>query len=203
MSIYGKYILPHLLNWTMRGKKLEHYRSNTVSHVSGTGLEIGFGAGNNIPFYKNIDKLYALDPNEGQYKLAQKKIFSATFTIKHILASAEHIPLPDNSLDFVVSTWTLCSIPNPEQAMKEVFRVLRSGGIFSCVEHGLSPCTHIAKIQNILTPISKRCAGGCNLNRDIKTLITNAGFAIRESNTFTEHLKPLAIMYTFVAVANK
>ena len=187
----------------MRGKKLDQYRKDTVSQLSGIGLEIGFGAGNNIPFYRSVSKLYALDLNEGQNKLAKNNIRKAGFSVEYILASAEHIPLPDNSLDFVVSTWTLCSIPNPERALREVSRVLKPEGIFSCVEHGLSSRAFITKMQNVLTPISKCCAGGCHLNRDIRKLIVDTGFVIMESNTISEQFKPLRFMYTFVTKPEK
>ena len=187
----------------MKNRNLEHHRKEVVSEIAGTGLEIGFGSGLNLVYYKNITKLYALEPSQELYTMAHKDIANAGFPIEHIHASAEHIPLADNSLDFVVSTWTLCSIPHPEIALKEVFRVLKSGGKFSFIEHGKSPITLVSKIQNILTPLSKQIAGGCHLNRNIEKLILDAGFEIEKINKFSKKSKPLGFMYQGTAIAQK
>ncbi len=128
---------------------------------------------------------------------------SVSFPVEHIEDSAEHIPLPDNSLDFVVSTWSLCSIPHPEIALKEVFRVLKSGGKFSFVEHGKSPKTFISKIQNLLTPVSRHVAGGCHMNRDIERLILDVGFEMQKIEKFSRKSKPLVFMYKGITVAKK
>lgn len=187
----------------MRNKELEQHRIDVVSQLSGTGLEIGFGSGLNLPYYKNATKLYALDPSEELFEVARKNIAAVSFPIEHLKDSAERIPLPDNSLDFVVSTWTLCSIPHPEAALKEVFRVLKSGGKFSFVEHGKSPKTLILKIQNFLTPLSKRVAGGCHMNRDIENLILDSGFQMQKLKKFSQRSKPLGFMYKGIAIAKK
>lgn len=203
MTPYTRHILPAYLNRTMRSKDFEKHRSDIVSEVSGTGIEIGFGSGLNLPFYKNITKLCALDPSKELYDLAQDDIAKVSFPVEYLQASAEHIPLPDNSLDFAVSSWSLCSIPHPEMALKEIFRVLKLGGIFSFVEHGKSPRSFIFKLQNILTPISKRFAGGCHMNRDIEQLILDAGFEMKKLEKFSEKAKPLGYMYKGVGIAKK
>jgi len=203
MNFYNKYILPKCLNWAMKNKSFERHRKDVVSELSGMGLEIGFGSGLNLPYYKTVTKLYALDPSEELYDLAQKNITSVSFPIEHIRASAENIPLPDNSLDFVVSTWSLCSIHNPEIALNEVFRVLKPNGKFSFVEHGKSPKSFVFKIQNFITPISKRVAGGCHMNRDIEGLVLGAGFDMQRIDKFTEKSKPLGFMYKGIAIAKK
>ncbi|MEN9649817.1 MAG: hypothetical protein RL094_784 [Candidatus Parcubacteria bacterium] len=203
MSFYKKYILPKYLNWVMKNKNLEKHRRDVVSELSGTGLEIGFGSGLNLPYYKNVTKLYALDPSKELFELAHKNIETNSFPIEHLPNTAEHIPLPDNSLDFVVSTWTLCSIPKPEAALKEVFRVLKNTGKFSFIEHGKSPKTSISKIQNLLTPLSKRVAGGCHMNRDIEKIIFDADFTMQKINKFSKKTKPLGFMYKGAAIAKK
>lgn len=187
----------------MKNKELVQHRINVVSELSGTGLEIGFGSGLNLSYYKNITKLYALDPSEELFEIARKNMASVSFPVEHIEDSAEHIPLPDNSLDFVVSTWSLCSIPHPEIALKEVFRVLKSGGKFSFVEHGKSPKTFISKIQNLLTPVSRHVAGGCHMNRDIERLILDVGFEMQKIEKFSRKSKPLVFMYKGITVAKK
>jgi ubiquinone/menaquinone biosynthesis C-methylase UbiE len=203
MSFYKKYILPKYLNWAMKNKDFEQHRIDIVSGLSGTGLEIGFGSGLNLPYYKNVTKLYALDPSKELFEIAQENIASTPFLVEHLQNSAEHIPLPDNSLDFVVSTWTLCSIPHPEVALKEAFRILKSDGIFSFIEHGKSPKTFISKMQNLLTPLSKRVAGGCHMNRDIEKLILDTGFEMLRIEKFSQKTKPLGFMYKGTAVAKK
>ncbi|MEK7650382.1 MAG: class I SAM-dependent methyltransferase [Patescibacteria group bacterium] len=203
MNFYNKYILPKYLNLRMKNRDLERHRVDVVNEVSGVVLEIGFGSGLNLPYYTNTSKLYALDPSEGLYTLAQERIRNVSFSIEHLRASAESIPLPDNTLDSVVSTWSLCSIPNPEIALREIFRVLKPGGKFSFVEHGKSPKSFIFKIQNFLTPISTRIAGGCHLNREIEKLILDAGFEMQKIENFTQKFKPLGFMYKGVAIAEK
>src|SRR5574343_23577 len=203
MDFYNKHILPRYLNWTMKNDDFEQHRIDVVSKVSGTGIEIGFGSGLNLPYYKNISKLYALEPSRELFVIANKNIAINLLPIEHLENSAENIPLPDNSLDFAISTWTLCSIPNPEIALKEVFRVLKNGGTFSFVEHGKSPVTFISKIQNLLTPFSKRIAGGCHINRDIENLVRNSGFQIQKIEKFSKKSKPLGFTYKGIAIARK
>lgn len=203
MNIYKKYIFPKYLNWVMNNKDLVQHRKDTVSGLTGIGLEIGFGSGLNLPYYKNITKLYTLDPSTELYDIAKTNMSSVVFPTEHISASAMNIPLPDHSLDFTVSTWSLCSIPDPEQALKEVFRVLKSGGKFSFIDHGKSPKDIIHKVQNFLTPISKNIAGGCNLNRDIENLIISAGFEILKLEKFSLKRRPLAFLYKGIAIAKK
>lgn len=195
MSLYTKYILPKYLNWTMKDKSLGQYREGVVSSASGVGLEVGFGSGLNLPYYKNVTKLYALEPSEELYSFAKKSITEASFPVEHMKASAENIPIPDNSIDFVISTWSLCSVECPGMTLREIYRILKPGGTFSFVEHGKSPKTHIFTVQNILTPISRRVSGNCHLNRDIENLITEAGFEVDNMEQFSMKSKPLAFMY--------
>lgn len=203
MNFYNKYILPKVLNRAMKNTDLGKYRNATAGEVSGVVLEIGFGSGLNLPYYKNISMLYALDVSNELYDLAQENIKNFSFPIKHLLASAESVPLDDNSIDCVVSTWTLCSIPHPEIALKEISRVLKPGGRFGFVEHGKSPHKFIAKMQNIFNPILKCLAGGCNMNRDMQKLILDAGFEIQKIDKFGQKFKLSDFMYIGVAVVNK
>lgn len=199
MNFYNKYILPKLLNYEMNDKNLEKDRTDVAEKASGDVLEIGFGSGLNLPFYKNITKLYALDPSSELFNLAKERISTASFPIEYINASAEKIPLLDNSIDTVVSTWSLCSIPDLASALKEVRRVLKPGGKFLFIEHGLSPKSTIGKFQKILTPISKCYAGGCHLDRKINGLIIESGFEIQSLENAVEKFKPLLYMYKGIA----
>lgn len=187
----------------MNNRDIEKYRANVVGVAGGVVLEIGFGSGLNLPYYKNISRLYVVDPSSELYDLASERVKKFQFPIEYIQASAESIPLPDSVVDSVVSTWSLCSIPNPELAIKEILRVLKPGGKFSFVEHGKSPKSFIFKIQNLLTPISKRLAGGCHLNRDIEKMILDAGFVIQKIDKFKQLSKPLSFTYMGIAMVEK
>lgn len=203
MNFYNKYILPKLINSAMSKEGNNQYRKDVTSHVSGVVCEIGFGSGLNILYYKNITKLYALEPSQELYELAKEKVSGTSFVVEHLASSAESIPLSDSSVDYVVSTWSLCSIPHLEIALKEVFRILKPKGKFAFVEHGKSPRNLVAKIQKFLTPIQKQISGGCHLDRDIEKLVLDAGFTIETMKKFEVGYKPLAYMYQGVAFINK
>ena len=199
MNFYVRYILPKYLNRAMRGGGFKKHRSSVVGHASGIVLEIGFGSGLNIPYYKEVTKLYALEPSDGLFALSQEETKSYPFPIEHLRVSAEEIPLADDSVDSVVSTWTLCSIPHPEIALREIFRVLRPGGKFLFIEHGKSPRRIVFWLQRILTPISKHITWGCHMDRDMERLIIAAGFKIQEIEKFDHNFKPLGFTYKGIA----
>ena len=182
----------------MSNKRLESIRKSVIEQARGEVLEIGIGAGHNIPLYKNISKLYALEPSEELLVLAKTKL--AHVPIEFVRAGAEQIPLPNHSLDTVISTWTLCSVEAPEIVLAEVKRVLRPDGQFLFVDHGVSPHLLSQALQNILTPITKRTSGNCHLNRDIEKLITDAGFKILDMEHPTMGFKLLA--YNYQGLAN-
>ncbi len=203
MNFYNTYILPRYLDLVMKNENLKQHRMDVVSEVSGVGLEIGFGSGLNMPYYKNITKLYALDTSNELLAVARKNNLVTQIPIEYLNASTEKIPLPDKSLDFVVSTWTLCSVAHPELALREIFRVLKTGGKFSFVEHGKSPVVSVSVIQNALTPLSKSLAGGCHLNRDMEALVGDASFEIHEIKKFYQKSKPLGFMYKGILTVSK
>lgn len=200
MSFYSKHILPKYLDATMQGVSKDIQRKEVVSQASGTVLEIGFGSGLNLPFYKNISKLYAVDPSVELYELAKERLQKTNFTLEYLPVSAEEIPLPDNAIDFVISTWNLCSIPHPEKALKEIFRILKPEGKFLFIEHGKSDNKILSSIQTLITPISKKIAGGCHWDRDMEKLIKEAGFVFEKLEKFTMKGRPLGRMYKGVGV---
>lgn len=182
-KIYQQHIFPHLLNQVMQTPALMDLRRELLLGVSNEVLEIGFGTGLNLPFYQLVDKLYALEPNADIFKLAETRIQQAAFPVEHILASAENLPFAANSLQHVVSTWTLCSIPDLEQSLKEIYRVLQPGGTLHVVEHVLNRQNlNIQCLQHLLTPIQKKVADGCHLNRDIENALLETGFEIESLN---------------------
>ncbi len=181
----------------MRSDVFETHRKSVVRAVRGTVLEIGSGSGLNFPYYENVTRLYALEPSKEMHALA--KADGLPFPIDHIASGAESIPLPDASIDSVVSTWTFCTIPHPEKALKEIKRVLKPGGVFSFIEHGISPRPFVSKIQRLITPIFKKIAGGCHLDRDIEHIFLSAGLCIERLEKFPIQLKPLNFMYKGIA----
>ncbi|WEI19694.1 class I SAM-dependent methyltransferase [Acinetobacter proteolyticus] len=184
-QFYQRHIFPHLLNQVMQTASLMDRRRELLLPLEGEVLEIGFGTGLNIPFYGNVDSVYALEPNPDIYQLAVERVQHAPFFIKHVQSSAEKLPFADASLDHIVSTWTLCSIADLEQALAEIHRVLRPTGTFHLVEHVKHPnSTKIQSLQTLLTPIQKRIADGCHLNRDIERQLLQAKFKLIEKQYF-------------------
>ena len=180
-KFYRQRIFPHLLNQVMQTSSLMDKRRELLLPVAGEVLEIGFGTGLNLPFYQQVDTLYALEPNPDIYRLAARRVHETPFEVQHIQASAEKLPFASASLDHIVSTWTLCSIAHLEQALDEVYRVLKVGGTFHLVEHVLhNERPNIQRLQKLLTPIQKRLADGCHLNRDIERALKDAELELKE-----------------------
>ncbi|HRO78140.1 MULTISPECIES: class I SAM-dependent methyltransferase [Acinetobacter] len=179
--LYQKHIFPHLLNQVMQTPSLMDLRRELLLGVSGEVLEIGFGTGINLAFYQNVDTVYALEPNAAVFQLAQERIDAAPFLVEHIAASAEQLPFADEQLQHVVSTWTLCSIADLAQSLREIYRVLQPGGTLHVVEHVLNrQSLSIQRLQHLLTPIQKKVADGCHLNRDIEVALLETGFELGE-----------------------
>jgi ubiquinone/menaquinone biosynthesis C-methylase UbiE len=181
MSLYSQHILPVLTDLAMRNKAASVERARWVPLAAGVVLEVGAGSGLNFALYgPHVLKLYALDPSAELRRMAGPRAQRAHASIEFLAAPAEAIPLPDASVDTVVSTWTLCTIADAERALHEMGRVLRGDGRLIFVEHGRSPDPRVAHWQDRLTPFWRRIAGGCHLNRPIDQLIEASGFEIPE-----------------------
>lgn len=179
MGFYNDHILPHVINLAMRNRELLPYRKRVLSHAHGRVLEIGIGSGLNLPHYgPSVQELVGLEPAAPLIAMARRSAEQSNVAVNLIAGSAEAIPVDSHSFDTVVTTWTLCSIPDAQAALKEMRRVLRTGGQLLFVEHGLAPEDQVQKWQNRLTPLWKRIGGGCHLNRPIRSLIENCGFSI-------------------------
>ena len=181
-KFYQQHIFPHLLNQVMQTPSLMDQRRELLLPIAGEVLEIGFGTGVNLPFYQNVDTLYALEPNADIYQLAIKRVHESAIHVQHVQASAEKLPFADNSIDNIVSTWTLCSIEHLDKALAELHRVLKPGGTLHLVEHVLSDRPALQHLQNLLTPVQKRLADGCHLNRNIEQALLDAHFSFIEKH---------------------
>ena len=173
MNIYSRLIFPTLIDRVMSGEDFAIYRREILADATGEVLEIGFGTGLNLAYYPidRVQKVTTIDVNPGMNKLAQKRIATSQISVDYQVLNGEKLPMADATFDTVISTWTLCSIKHVEQAIAEIYRVLKPGGKFLFIEHGLSKEPKIQTWQHRLTPIQKIIADGCHLDREIKTLI--------------------------------
>lgn len=180
MGFYDKYILPSVLNCACGSKPVRYQREKIVPHAEGVVLEIGIGSGLNLPHYRGdkVTRIIGLDPSPELNAMAEKTAAELGLSVEFILASAESIDLPDDYVDTVLVTYTLCTIPDAVRAVKEMRRVLKPEGKILFCEHGLAPDESVAKWQDRIDPLWGRIAGGCHLNRDIPKLIRSAGLSI-------------------------
>ncbi len=181
----------------MRNPELEPYRERVVSAAEGRVLEIGIGSGLNLPLYpQRVVEVLGLEPSERLIHMSKKAAGRSELNVRLIESSAEAIPIGHNSVDTVVTTWTLCTISDALGALREMHRVLRPDGQLLFVEHGLAPDEKVRRWQNRLTPIWQRIAGGCHLNRPIRELIEKVGFEITDINTgYMEGPKLMTFFY--------
>lgn len=182
---------------------LTQYRQEVLSEVSGEVLEIGFGTGLNLPHYpETLQKLTAIDANAGMNGLARKRIQYSRIIVANRVLNGENLPMDDNSFDSVVSTWTLCSIAKVELALQEIHRVLKPGGKFFFIEHGLSDDPKVQVWQRRLTPLQKIIADGCHLDRNMKKLVENQFEVLKLEEFYMEETPKLA-GYMYKGVATK
>ena len=205
MGFYNKYILPKFLNCACGSKPINFQREKIVPLAEGIVLDIGIGSGLNIPFYNKskIEYLYGLDPSDELLKIAKTIAKKNEFEIKFLQCGAEAIPLPDNSIDTVLITYTMCTIPDVELSNEEIMRVLKPEGQLLFCEHGLAPDKNVVKWQRRINPIWNKVAGGCNLNRDIPKLITSSGFKILNMEEMYLPSTPKFAGYNYWGIAKK
>jgi ubiquinone/menaquinone biosynthesis C-methylase UbiE len=180
---YQRYVIPRLTHLAMRQKQLVPFRQRVIGAAEGRVLEIGIGSGLNFPLYRApVTSVIGLEPSSNLLNMARPRAEAAAAPITLLDASAEIIPLDSGSIDAVVTTWTLCTIPNAARALAEMRRVLRPGGVLLFVEHGRAPEPGVARWQDRLDPLWSRLAGGCHLNRKMDDLISSGGFRIEAMN---------------------
>ena len=199
-------IFGHFLDWAMSSRPIASQRPAALKDARGEVLEIGFGTGLNLPYYPHgISALTAVDPERLLPRRVADRIAAASFPIKQVALSAERLPLDDDSFDCAISTFTLCTIPDATAAIREVRRVLKPGGTFLFLEHGLNDDPSVAKWQRRLNPIQRVIGHGCNLDRRIDSLIADAGLTIVHLDRFLipEMPRTHGTMYRGSAITEK
>ena len=185
MSFYSRYVLPRLIDLAMKQQRMRERRAALVPKAHGRVLEIGIGSGLNLPYYRTgaVRRLAAVDPSAELLAMARRNARRLGLDVELVQQSAERLPFGDASFDSALITWTLCSIPDPDAALREIRRVLKPGGELFFIEHGLSRDPGVASWQRRLTPLWRPLAGGCHLDRRMDELI-GAAFARVEIETF-------------------
>jgi ubiquinone/menaquinone biosynthesis C-methylase UbiE len=179
MSFYQRHIVPRLIHLAMRQNYLVPFRKRVIGAAEGRVLEIGIGSGLNFPLYgAKVTSVFGLEPSPELLRMAGGRASDAAVPVTLLEASAETVPLDTGSIDTVVTTWTLCTIPHAPRALAEMRRVLKPGGVLLFVEHGRAPEPGVARWQDRLDPLWSRIAGGCHLNRKMDDLIAGSGFQI-------------------------
>ena len=180
MGIYSRYVLPRLIDFSCGLKPAMRQRAKVVPRARGRVLEVGAGSGLNLPYYdaRRVTQIHALDPATELWRMAEERVVASEIEIEYLEAAAEAVPLPDRSVDTVVVTYTLCTLPDVAGALAEARRVLRPGGELLFCEHGAAPDARVRRWQDRLDPAWRRVAGGCHLNRDAPALIEAAGFTL-------------------------
>jgi ubiquinone/menaquinone biosynthesis C-methylase UbiE len=204
MGFYSHVIVPRLCDFGLDRPFVARYRRELLAHAGGNILEIGFGTGLNLPCYPpHVRKLTTVDPNVGMHRRARRRIRQAGIEVDQRLLGGERLPFGDGTFDCVVSTFTLCSIGGVAQALGEVYRVLKVGGKFLFLEHGLSPQPDVQKWQRRLNWLQMRLADGCHLDRDIRALVTASPFASVQMDEFYLEKTPRTHGYLYRGVATK
>ena len=182
MGLYDRYVVPRLVTCACGTKPVIKQRQKVVPKATGTVLEFGIGAGHNLPHYDSsrIDRVIGVDPCATSWELASERAANLDFDVEFIQGSALDVPIEDASVDSVLITFTLCTVPDPMAALREAKRTLKPGGKVYFCEHGLAPDERVAKWQNRVNPIWKKVFGGCHINRDTAGLLTEAGFKLDE-----------------------
>jgi ubiquinone/menaquinone biosynthesis C-methylase UbiE len=180
IGLYDKYILPKVTHLVCSSRPARIQRQKIVPFASGMVLEIGIGSGLNLGFYDpdKVDNIIGLDPSEEMLAIAEKSLPQHSHSVRLVKGSAEDVPLKRDSVDTIVITYVMCSIPEVELALKEFKRVLKPGGRLLFCEHGMAPDPFVRKWQNRMNPIWKRVSGGCHLNRNIPKIIESGSFRI-------------------------
>jgi ubiquinone/menaquinone biosynthesis C-methylase UbiE len=198
VSFYNEHLLPRVQDKVMARKPTRAVRARVCAGLRGAVVEVGFGTGLNARYYPAaVTKVVAIEPSRVCMRIAEPRIAKAPVAVEYGGLTGEHLDLPSGEFDAVLSTWTLCTIPNLEAALSELRRVLKPGGEFHFVEHGHSPDPKVARWQERIEPFWKPVAGGCHLTRHIGDEIEKAGFDIAKVETYYFEGEPKSMGYTY------
>lgn len=198
MGLYNRYVLPRLLDYAMKDRPIMRQRAKVVPLAHGRVLEVGIGTGLNLSFYdkSKVEKVIGLDPSPELNVTARKRAEEAGVDVDWLMLSSERIPLPDDSVDSIVITYTMCSIPDVDAALREMARVMKPGASMFFSEHGLAPDAKVRRWQDRLDPLWGKIAGGCHINRDVPKMLGGAGLAIQQLDTmYLPGPRPLTFNY--------
>lgn len=201
MAIWRDHLLPRVVDKVCGSREFADPRRRVLSDVSGDVVEIGFGSGHNLPYYpRDVGRVLAVEPSPLARQLAGRRVAASAIPVEYVGLDAQVLDLPDGCAAAAVTTFTLCTIPDAGTALGELARVLRPGGRLFFLEHGLSPDPKVAAWQHRLTPLQRRVAGGCHLDRPIAQLIGDAGFRILTlENSYLSGPRSLGYLYLGVA----
>lgn len=204
MRFYQDQILPRLQDKVMSRKPNRAVRARVCAGLSGDVVEVGFGTGLNTWYYPaEVTKVFAVEPSALCMRIAESRIAGSSVTVEQAGLTGEHLELDSDQADAVLSTWTLCTIPDLDSALSEIRRVLKPGGVLHFVEHGHAPDPKVQRWQRRLEPINKRLAGGCHLTRKIPELIEQAGFRVDPFDSYYYEGEPKPLGYTYEGRATK
>ena len=191
MRFYDEQVLPRVINVACGGRTAQKLRLRVCHGLVGRVVEIGFGSGLNVPYYPvEVTEVAAVEPSDVGWRLARKRVAASHVQVHRSGLDGQSLPLADDSFDTALSTWTVCTIPDPAAALLEMRRVLRPGGSLHFIEHGLAPDDRVRRWQRRLEPVQQRVAGGCHLTRPVVDLLRGAGFTIIELDVFYEAVAP-------------
>ena len=191
MGFYDDQVLPRAIDKLCGTKASERLRRRACEGLVGDVVEIGFGSGLNVPFYPSaVTRVSAVEPADVGWQLAGGRVQASGVPVERAGLDGQSLPFADDTYDAVLSTWTLCTIPDPVAALQEVRRVLKPGGTFHFLEHGLAPDESVQRWQHRIEPVWKHVAGGCHLSRPILDMVSEAGFTVREVDEFYDAPAP-------------